>query len=246
MIHTDALSSMRALGVVPRGVVHVGAFDGEELDAYERYGFKKIVMIEPNPVAFTSLVERCRGHQNVICVCCAVTSSNRMVDLRIASNGESSSLYPMKHHAVMYPGIFEVDVVKVPGLTLTQAMASAGVDAADYNVLVMDTQGSEVDVLAGADLTHFECVTSEINFREMYEGGATADKLDAALEGYARCNTLVGPHPEWGDAVYIRRSMVAPDTNGPWTEFSIPAEVALRNSNTYSSIERKINPSISL
>jgi hypothetical protein len=49
----------------PQRVIHVGAHDGQEVDAYLACGFRKILLIEANPELAAGLRKRFRGRSEV-------------------------------------------------------------------------------------------------------------------------------------------------------------------------------------
>src|SRR5262249_15378495 len=123
-------------GIEPRGVVHIGAHHGEEVPIYQASGFRQIVLVEPLPAA--SDVIR-RDHPEV-----------RLVQAAVASSGDRAAY-------------FESPVSVTGGLATLAAdvtMTEVSVYRADWiqrrqpgcNVLVVDTQGTELDVLRSADL----------------------------------------------------------------------------------------------
>ena len=51
----------------PRGVVHAGAHEGQELGEYHKLGIKKVIFIEANPKIFKRLEKNCAPYPDVIC-----------------------------------------------------------------------------------------------------------------------------------------------------------------------------------
>jgi FkbM family methyltransferase len=193
--------------ILPRGVVHVGAHEGQELPVYLAMGFGRVLLVEANPAVFARLASAVGAAPGVELAAYALCDREGTVDLRVTSFDQSSSLLALKRHREVYPEIEESEVVAVPARTLDGLLEERGA-AADFNLLVLDVQGAELLVLQGAErtLAGLDAVVSEINFEELYEGCALAGELDAflAARGFARAATSCYHHPSWGDAFYRR------------------------------------------
>ncbi len=206
----DLPQLLTKFGIAARGVIHVGAHQGEELPTYLELGVKHVLLIEANP----ELIERLRSivatTPGVSVAHCAINDADGPVDLHVASHDDSSSILPLKLHQRIYPTIVESEVVQVPGMRLDGLMGSLGLNAADFNILCIDIQGAELRALRGAveSLESIEAVSVEINFEELYEGCAQVEDIDNFLgdRGFDRVATLTPYHSSWGDALYVRRA----------------------------------------
>ena len=191
-----------------RGVVHVGAHEGQELPVYRAMGFRFVLLIEANPVVFARLGASVAADFGVELAQCAVGERDGLATLRLTTFDQSSSLLRLKLHRQVYPEIEECGLLEVPARRLDSLLAERPGGAADFNLLVLDVQGAELLVLRGAEgcLAGFDAVLSEINFAELYEGCALAGELDAFLadRGFHRVATACHDHPTWGDALYLR------------------------------------------
>jgi FkbM family methyltransferase len=153
----DALPHDRA------GVVHVGAHSGREVEAYRRIGYGTIRLVEPLPERAAQL----RKLPGVDVVEAAVSSKPGRRRFHVANGDHLSSLlrpFGLPHRVV------EVDAVPLSGLL-------EGV-----SVVVVDVQGSEVDVLSSGDLWPIDVVVAESSDEPRYEGAATTATLDAFME----------------------------------------------------------------
>ncbi len=52
--------------ITPRGVIHIGAHEGQELEQYLKLGAEKVILIEANPQIFTKLQTFVADIPNVI------------------------------------------------------------------------------------------------------------------------------------------------------------------------------------
>lgn len=201
-------------GIKPRGIIHVGAHEGQELDAYRRMGLESILFVEANPVLYEKLAHRLAGEPGVRVVHRAITDQDGPVTLRVASFDQSSSVLPLAEHQTVYPGIVEVGQVTVRGSTLDTLAAELGLDPAAHNLLHLDIQGAEGLALKGAArlLSSIEGVRVELNFAELYAGCAQIEEIDdrLAAAGLQRRATLSGYHASWGDGFYARPHPTTP------------------------------------
>ncbi|MBI3515760.1 MAG: FkbM family methyltransferase [Proteobacteria bacterium] len=205
----DLPQLLTKFGIAARGVIHVGAHEGEELPTYLELGAKQVLLIEANPRLIDHLRSLVATTPGVTVAHCAINDADGPVDLHIASHDDSSSILPLKLHQRIYPTIVEDAVVQVPGLRLDGLMESLALNAADFNILCVDIQGAELRALRGAvkALEAIEAVSIEINFEELYEGCAQVEDIDNFLgdRGFDRVATLTPYHSSWGDALYVRR-----------------------------------------
>ena len=197
-----------------KGVVHVGAHKGEEINLYRSIGIKKILLYEANPELIRFLNYKKTFFNlffnmkiQVLNKVLAEKKSNILFN--ITSNTQSSSILNLKLHKDMYPKIKKIKDINIETCTLNDEFKNNYLDMKEYNMLNMDIQGAELLVLKGANkiIPHFDIIYTEINFKEMYEGCALAKDLDNFLEtyGFYRCMTSTPESEHWGDAIYIKK-----------------------------------------
>jgi FkbM family methyltransferase len=158
-----------------RGVVHVGANVGQERELYARRGLD-VLWIEPIPDVFAALCKNLVGLPRQRAVQQLVTDRDgEEYEFHIANNaGESSSILALKQHRDVWPKVEYTASIKLRSTTLATLLAREAVDPARYDALVMDTQGSELLVLKGAEpvLARFKFVKTEVPDFEAYAGCA--------------------------------------------------------------------------
>jgi FkbM family methyltransferase len=173
-----------------RGVVHVGANIGQERELYERYGLA-VLWLEPLPDAFAQLSANIAGLPRQRAIECLVTDRDgASYQFNVANNGgESSSILPLKEHRDVWPKVDFTRTIELKSRTLASVFANERIDPARYDALVMDTQGSELLVLRGAEpvLGHFRFIKTEVPDFEAYAGCARLDDIAQFLgaRGYA-------------------------------------------------------------
>jgi FkbM family methyltransferase len=170
-----------------RGVLHVGANTGQERQIYAHYALP-VVWIEPIPSVFAELQNNIAGHKDQRAVQALVTNRDGdMTTLHVASNGgASSSILPLAEHKDVWPDVGYVDAIEMRSETLPSVLERAGIDARGFDVLVMDTQGSELLVLQGAVplLNQLAYIKTEAADFEAYTGCAKVDEIETFLAGH--------------------------------------------------------------
>lgn len=137
------------LGLHVAHLVHVGAHQGEEMPYYRAAGVGHVTLVEPIP----ELAERLRGeHPDATVIEAACASSAGRATLHIPRRTNMATLQaPQRADGRTRPVQVEVTT-----LAAIQAAADTPPDA-----VVIDAQGRELDVLAGADLDAFALVVVE-------------------------------------------------------------------------------------
>ncbi|MFV0369931.1 MAG: FkbM family methyltransferase, partial [Hyphomicrobiaceae bacterium] len=133
--------------------------------------------------------------------------------LKLTTATMSSSLLELALHSRLYPSIKPDGEITVKTETLDSHINTQGMSVHDYNVLLIDVQGAELKVLEGAKnfLRSTDLVICEVNFEELYSGGAYISDLDLFLfdQGFVRIATATPYDPSWGDAAYVRSDLIA-------------------------------------
>lgn len=204
--------------VKPRGVIHVGAHEGKEIEKYQAMGIEKVLLIEANLLVFERLKENIAGIPRIQAVNCAISDRNGTVALHITSLDQSSSILQPKEVTAIYPNIKETGEVIVQSKTLDTLLQDLQLSPSDFNLLNIDIQGAELLALQGATnlLAFVDAINTEVNYKELYEGCALIDQIDSFLEshGFQRVSTTTPYHPSWGDAFYVRQPVITMSTLG--------------------------------
>lgn len=215
----DLALMLRRHGITPCGVIHVGAHQAGELDDYLRMGFKKILYVEANPALIPALRLKASAYPGKVFVAHAAASDvDGIVQLRVTSMDQSSSILPLGKHLEIYPSIREVSQVEVRSRRLDTLLAEEGLSPTDFNFLNLDIQGAELMALRGAPalLAGISAVNTEVNLQELYLGAALLGELEEhmASTGFNRAAMVTPWHPTWGDAFYVRKPVITMSTLG--------------------------------
>ncbi|MCW6052236.1 FkbM family methyltransferase [Lyngbya sp. CCAP 1446/10] len=201
--------------ITPRGLIHIGAHEGQEMKEYQAMGVPKVLFIEANPSVFERLKQNIAGLPNVWAANCAVSNENGTVNLRVNSHDMSSSILPLKLHKDIYPGMVEVNQVTVISKTLDALLEQSPFTSADFNIINIDIQGAELLAFQGAveTLKYIDAIITEVNREELYEGCALIDQIDDFLSsyGFQRVAMANPSHPSWGDAFYVKKPLPSQD-----------------------------------
>ena len=213
--YLDLQKLCQQYSIAPRGVIHIGAHEGQEMQEYQVMGADKVLFVEANPSVFERLKLQIAGIPNVWVANCAISNQNGTVNLRVNSHDMSSSILPLKLHKEIYPGMLEVNQVTVTSKTLDSLMQESPLNSSEFNILVIDIQGAELLALEGAreTLKYIDAISTEVNCEELYEGCALIDQVDDFLRGYGfqRVAVATPSHPSWGDAFYVKKAVILPD-----------------------------------
>lgn len=184
-----------------RGVVHVGAHVANEAAVYE--GIKDVLWVEANPNIFAQLQENVRphGHRTALAL---LSDKAEWTEFNVMSGdgGCSSARKPTKH-LEYYPDITVTRTFPILSTTIDKLLDERGSDA---NLLVIDTQGHELDVLRGAvnHIGQFDFVIAEAYPVAMYEGGATSGELCNVMLAGGYSAIMV----QECDILFVKQSMV--------------------------------------
>ncbi len=197
------------------GVIHVGANLGQEIKLYAQYGLF-VVWIEPIPDVFEKLQSNLNGIPKQIAIKGLVTDiDNVEYHFHLASNnGASSSILEFNLHQDVWPDITYERTIKLYSQTLPFLLKSNNVNLSKYDMLIVDTQGSELLVLKGAIpiLHHFSYIQTEVADFEAYKGCCQVKDVQLFLgqQGFKEISRhRFAIHPDGGsyyDIIYERIS----------------------------------------
>lgn len=193
------------LGLPAAGVVQVGAHSGQEVAALTACGFRRLVMIEPNPDHFLALATELRlhhaaaglpapqgGHRPREIVRAAAGRARSRTTLHITEYDQQASPLPP------LPPMAVVRQVTVDVLPVREVQHGC-------NVLVVDAQGAELDVLAGTDLLRLDLAVIEGSARARYRGGSTMRSIADHMTGHGWRPVAGWAHarPEVSDVAWL-------------------------------------------
>jgi FkbM family methyltransferase len=196
-----------------RGVIHVGANHGQERETYSKFGVD-VIWIEPIPEVFSSLVKNISNFPRQRAIQALVTDRDgAQYTFNVSNNwGASSSILELDLHRDIWPDVAFERTLQLTGATLQSIVEREKIDINAYNGLVMDTQGSELLVLRGAEplLAHFDFIKTEVPDFSSYTGCVLLPQMDEFMRerGFVqRSRHKFADHPSGGayyDVIYGR------------------------------------------
>jgi FkbM family methyltransferase len=188
-----------------RGVIHIGAHHGKEIQEYLDNGIQNITVFEPVSETFDILAKKLEDY-NADINGYQVALGNRVGTATMnlsPTHSMSSSLLKPKQHLELHPDVIfdgteEVAIDMLDNFDLRGA-----------NFINMDVQGYELEVLKGGSksLENIDYVYCEVNRDEVYEGNAFIEEIDEYLSNYGFQRVLtkyLETYYTWGDALYIK------------------------------------------
>jgi FkbM family methyltransferase len=167
-----------------KAIIHVGANDGGERDLYASLSLS-VIWVEALPEVFQTLKENLREYPEQSAINALLTDSEgKLYDFNVSNNsGASSSIYHFAGHKALWPEVSFTKTIQVSSRTLASVLRDAGRSLAEFDALILDVQGAELLVLAGAgdSLTDLRFIKAEASDFEAYRGACTLDTLSAFL-----------------------------------------------------------------
>jgi FkbM family methyltransferase len=205
-----------------KGIIHVGAHFGEEFDDYRACGVRDIVFVEPCEASLEILQKRFDSEgsidEHVQILPFAFGEEDRWMDMytETKNSGQSNSLLKPAKHLEQFPDIQfngreRIHIRRMDSFGWLRGKHDQ--EDEEYNFLNMDVQGFELNVLKGGvkTLKKIDYIYTEVNQAEVYEGCARIEQLDEFLSDFQRVETFWcdgGAVGDWGDAFYIRKSLM--------------------------------------
>jgi FkbM family methyltransferase len=192
----------------PNGVLHIGAWDGIEMDDYAAEGITNVIFIEAQISIFNTLLGRIRPYENARALNYCVSDKCEIVNFNITNNGQSSSLLELGKHADYYPDIKVEKTVPMKACTIEQIFERHGLDKHGYNFVNCDIQGGELKAIKGMGgmINNIQCFYLEVNEVELYKGCPLVGEVEDYLAQYnfKKVKTKMTEH-FWGDAIFIKQ-----------------------------------------
>ena len=198
----DLKSTIEKFSLKITGVISIGGHYGEEYPIYKSLGIKDITFFEPVKSSFDILKNSVGSECNLINKALGNQTGKITMNIEKENQGFSSSILKPKLHLQQYTWIKfgyseEVEIDKLDNFQFP----------IDYNMIVIDVQGYELEVFRGAieTLKNIDYIYSEVNLEELYEGCVLLTQLDDFLGKYNfQRMEIVLEHPLWGNALYIK------------------------------------------
>ena len=163
-----------------KGVIQAGTNVGQECEIFKKYT-QNIICFEPLPNIYNIFKN---NYPEIESYNLALGNSNNKVKMFVASNnGESSSILKPLNHLKYYNISFN-DEVEVEVVRLEDFKPNFKIK--EFNVLVSDTQGYELEVLKGfgPEINQLESIVIEYINSNLYENDASLNNITEYLNNY--------------------------------------------------------------
>ncbi len=202
----------------PKGILQVGASNGQELGWFRSAGVAYGVFIEPLDEPFNFLAGACSHYPGFVAMkaLCAEVSGKKY-QFHVASNqGMSSSILPPANHLKVFDYVQFPQTIEVISYRLDDVIAFLGVNGYQHvtehlDTIYMDTQGAELRVLMGAGTTlqSVNYIFTEVTRNDLYIGAPTLLDLIHFLDLYGfTLNNVYFNKDQYGDALFIRKDLL--------------------------------------
>jgi len=145
----------------------------------------QVVWIEPLPDVFQLLQHNIRMFSSQLGINALVGEHDgEKIKLHVSPGTRAaSSIFPIKEVTMIWPDVSYESEITLVSRTLPSLLKEHRIDLADYKALVMDTQGSELLILRGAEsiLHNFDYIKLEAANFEIYEGCALLEDIQIFL-----------------------------------------------------------------
>jgi len=170
--------------------------------------------VEPQPDAFAALQRTCAEHGlgDAVLLPNAVGARAHDATLRWGTVAARASL--LRTHALAgAAGTTQEHSCPVAVTTLDALVAAGAIDPRRYDLLFVDTEGTELEVLRGARelLRHVEVISVRVCLHPVYAGAALPEQIQQFLgsvfgtDGFLLRAFEPGADPAWGEAVFRRQ-----------------------------------------
>jgi len=190
--------------IKPIGVIQIGAHYGQENKVFDKLNIKHRAFFEPIKSSFEVLKKLIGSEYLLFNFALGNINSKMEMYVETVNQGQSCSLlkpaiHTTQHPIIVFNGVEVVDVKRLDDV---------GLNIDDYNMIVIDVQGYELEVFKGSvkTLEKIDVIVSEINRAEVYENCAKIDELVNFLSDYGfelKEHHWLGE--TYGDGLFIKK-----------------------------------------
>lgn len=194
------------------GMLMCGANTAQERFAYDELKIPEVLWIEAIPTVFQEMKNNLAPFKNQIAInACVSDEDGKEVLFNISNNeAQSSSFLELGHHKIIHPNVTYIDQVELVTTRLDTLFNLLQRDISHINFGNFDLQGAELLALKGLGklIKQFDYFYLEINMKETYLGCALIGEMDEFLSDFKRVETSEIVAGTWGDALYIRKTLL--------------------------------------
>ena len=189
----------------PEGVLHIGASEGQEANAYHNLRVNRVVWIEAIPTIFARLKNHLQQFPKQEAVNACISNKAETVQFNVANNGgQSSSFLEFGTHTKVHPEVkydYQIEMK-------TQRIDEMDLNLEGLDFLNIDIQGAEMLALEGMGdkLDQFKYAYLEVNWKELYQGCALFPEMVQFMKskGFICKEFQECGNTGWGDAFFMK------------------------------------------
>jgi FkbM family methyltransferase len=205
------LISFRALcekyEFIPKGILHIGAHELEEMESYLSLGVNNIIWVEGNQDLVDKNSFRISGTDQILISSVVYSEDDLDMDFNITNNMQSSSLLEFDKHRNYHPSVSVEKKIRVKTSRVDTILEKNKIVKDSFDFVNLDIQGVEMKALLGFGkyMDQVKYIYTEINTGSVYKNNDLLEDLDKFLQNlmFKRVETSMTEY-EWGDAFYIR------------------------------------------
>lgn len=194
-------------GVVLKDVLHLGANTGQEAEAYQTHGAKRVIWVEALPDVYAELKKHIKEYKNQIALCACLSDANgdEVVFHRANNGSQSSSFLELGTHAVEHPTVKFVENLQMTTIRMDRLLEIHKIEIEPDSFLNVDLQGAELLAMQGMGevLRRFKYAYVEVNRDELYKGCPMVEEVDEFLAKFGFRGVMEKwTGSQWGDKFY--------------------------------------------
>lgn len=194
---------------IPKGIIHIGAHELEEMGSYNSMGVSNIVWIEGNPDLVEINKYKVEGTNQKLIWGLIYSEDDLELEFKITNNLQSSSILDFGKHQEYHPHVEFIETRKMLTTRVDSLLERNDILPEEFDFVNLDIQGVELQALKGFGkyLENVKYIYTEVNSGEVYKNNDSIEDLDDFLAGFGfeRKETEMTPY-EWGDAFYVRNN----------------------------------------
>lgn len=187
------------------GILHIGAHECEELQAYNNCGINNIYWVEAMDKKVKLMKDK--GIENIF-QAVIDEEDNKQLQFNITNNGQSSSILELGTHKRNHPEVHVSEVLNVTTTRLDTLIDRENIPIETINFINLDIQGVELRAMKSMEkyLKHIKYIYTEVNTEHVYKGCDLLSDIDnyLGLHGFTRVACIMHNRCGWGDAFYIK------------------------------------------
>jgi len=207
--------SIDKYNIVPKGIIHIGSGDANEVHNYVKENFNPITLIDAHPGYGQHIKDKLESYSkdfDIKYFNIAITNYKGEADFYISNNRpDCSSLKVFTEISDYFPSVQYSRTITIPCTTLDLLFEENNLTFEDYNIMNIDIQGSEIDAFSEATklLKYIDIINCEVNDIRLYENGALYSEVTEFLskKGFQEVD-FFRHHETFGDAIYIKKEIV--------------------------------------